>query len=346
MATKIENVGTYVGTIVQSAVSLTKKGFPQWVALLKPKQKYVESATEIEHFQKQGLLQDGKPGYVPWESFDEEIVAYLVLYNSAEEISPNTELLNVQQLNLATGWQPGAFDTLGDLVGQDILFRVEFKSYTNPETGKTTEGNSVTWIDNKDASPERQLKTLDQDAIKGLLAKVSGYGKSGPKPAAATPAKPAASAGTLTKPTVKAGSAPSAPASSPSTAGPASVTTAATAAVTTPVTTTDAAAQQPSVQKKAERQKKAAPAPAPKAAPTPPPAPQAPETTVAGLPSSITMDDAWAYVCNNKGDNEDQVVEEAWISAVSEVAGDRQAENLTEKDWAKVRDITLKDLAA
>ena len=98
------------------------------------------------------------------------------------------------------------------------------------------------------------------------------------------------------------------------------------------------------MQKKAERKK--APAPAPKAAPAPAPAPAPAETNTAGLPVESTMDDAWAYVCSNKGDNEDQVVEEAWLAAMGEVSGDRQPEDLTNKDWAKVRDITLKDLAA
>jgi outer membrane biosynthesis protein TonB len=353
MATKIDRNGVFIGKIVDSALSLTKKGFPQWVALLKATKKYIASPEEIAHFQGQGFLQDGQPGWVDWSTFDEEIVAFLVLYNSTEEISPDTELLNVQQLSAATGWQPPAFDTLANLAGQEILFRVEYDSYTNPETGKVSEGYKVTWIDSKDAPPERQLKSLDAGGIATLMQKVVGYGtigKTAAKPAApAKPTKPVSAAASPKPATPAVASAPSAPAPAPAQPGnpvaaaPQGTTpTANTSPSTTeqrPVVETTPAAQ-PSVEKKAARAKKA-PAPAPVASPAPP----APAQTLGGLPAQSTMEDAWEYVCNNKGDNEDGTVEDAWLSATSEVAANRDVSELSNADWAKVRDITLKDLA-
>jgi hypothetical protein len=217
MPQKIEAPGTYIGKITESAVGLTKKQYPQWVARLAATQKYIDAPEEIKHFQTQGHLKDGQPGYVDWSSFGEEIVAFLVLYNNST-ISPETELLNVKQLNAATGWEAPDFDSLnGDtLIGTEILFRVEYRSYTNPETGKVTEGNSVTWIDSKDASPTPQLKALDTDGIKALAARTMGYGAKPSKPVKPTKPSPAATGPTGTVSSVAGPSSPTAaPASAP-----------------------------------------------------------------------------------------------------------------------------------
>ncbi|KKM68291.1 hypothetical protein LCGC14_1462320, partial [marine sediment metagenome] len=54
--------------------------------------------------------------------------------------------------------------------------------------------------------------------------------------------------------------------------------------------------------------------------------------------------EAWNYLHAHKGDNEDQIVTEAWVSAIEEVGPDREAKDLTEEDWTAVRDIVVKDL--
>ena len=88
MAAKLETAGAYRFRITESGLGLTKKGYPQWVVRLLATEKFVEAPTEVAHFQGQGLLADGKPGWVPWESFGEESVEFFVLFNNADEFTP------------------------------------------------------------------------------------------------------------------------------------------------------------------------------------------------------------------------------------------------------------------
>jgi len=311
---KVETTGTYLWEVLESGVNLTQTGKPQWVARLKATKKYIEDSAEIKHFQGQGLLADGQPAYVDWSSFDEEIVAFMLLFNSADEFSEETAMKNYEQLQTATGWDGQDFDSLPALAGKIILGRVqEKKPYTN-SNGKVVEGGlEVAWIDAPDASPERQLKTVSVDEIKNLNAKLK-IKKA--KPAAAAAPAP------ITKPT----SAPTV-AVAPATAAP-------NAASSAPTTTTPAATATKTKAPKAPKKQAEAPAapPAPAASPVP--------------AKEVTMEDAWAAVCAAKGDNEDQVVEEAWIAATGEIAGDKDQEQVTPAEWAKIRDIVLKDLAA
>ena len=305
MPNKIESIGTYRGTIIEHSLGQTKKKYPQFVARLLATEKYVESPDEIKHFQTQGLLENGEPGWVDWSSFGQEIVMFAVLYNN-EIISPNTELLNVKQLNAATGWEAPDFDSLNNssMVDMTILFRVSAKKgYTTAEgVYKDQAGEiEVSWIDNKDASPTPQLKALNPDEVSAIKSRVSGYSKS------AKPAKPAKPATSVASPS----------------ASPASATT--------------AVSQQPSVAKK-EARKAPTPPPATKA-------PTVAAAAPAGPPAEVTKDEAWDYINARKGTNEDEVVADTWLSVIGEVAGNRQESDLTTTDWAKVRDTVCKDLA-
>lgn len=312
MANKIDNVGTYIFKVLDSVLGTTKNGFPQWVARVKAEQKFVENAEEIAHFQKQGLLADGQPGYVDWTSFDEETTIYAVLFKSASDFSKPNQLLNYDQLQAATGWDGTEFDSLvnGTFVGKSILGRVE----ENEFNGKTT--LRVNWIDKADADPNRSLKSVDTNQVKALSALLKNTsGKATPKAAASAPTKPTkASSPPSSAPAVSSAATPA-----PSTAVPVSAPSAPAVAPTTPKTP------------KGKKAKAEAP-PTEAAAP-------------AGPPAACTKDEAWAYIVEHKGDNEDNVVTDAWISASGEIAGDRDEEALTPADWAKVRDTVLKDLA-
>src|SRR6202012_1155674 len=153
MANKLESKGTYLFKILESGLGLTKNNFPRAILRLAAVQKYIEDAPEIAHFQQQNLLADGKPAYIDWTAFGEETVESFVLFKSASEFTKDTALLNYEQLQIATGWDGLAFDALidGSLVDKVIMGRVDFESYTNPETNKTTEGFRVKWIDKADA---------------------------------------------------------------------------------------------------------------------------------------------------------------------------------------------------
>lgn len=317
---KIETAGVYIGTITESGLSITKNGFPQVLLRLAATKKFVETKEDIEFFQKQGLLQDGQPAYVDWSSFGEEGLYFGVLFKSATEFNKDTALLNYDQLQLATGWDGTEFDsfTTGAFVGTDILFRVqEKKAYINKD-GKQLGGDGtleIGWIDNKDAPPQRQLKSVEADQVKSLNALLKGMGTKVTKPAASAP-------------TTRPGLVPaksSAPSPTPQVTAPFAVTPAVTTAVAAP--------KPPS-----KKTKKTEPAPVVVAPTAPADAPPAPAET--------NQTDAWAFVNASKGSNEDQVVEEAWIDACSEVGSDKEEADFTGADWARVRDIVLKDLAA
>jgi len=174
---KIDLVGTYRGTVEESALGVTKNGFPRWIGRLKATEKYIEAKSELEHY---GLEE---PGWVDWAEYDESIIAYMVLFNDTETFSAETKLQNYDQLQVALNWDGSEFNTLQDdsVVGKKVLFRVEEHEW---------EGNTrleVNWIDDFEASPTRELKKIDSDTIKGLNARLS-FKK---KPTAAKPGKPA-----------------------------------------------------------------------------------------------------------------------------------------------------------
>lgn len=307
---KIDTAGTYIGEVLELGVSLTSTKKPQAVIRLKAVQKYVSDLATMQHFQIT------EPAYVAWDSYDEEIVGFLLLFNSTDEFNAETKMLNYEQLQLALGWNGQSFGDLanGSFVGKRVMFRVDEDTYNDKTSLK------VNWIDAENASPERSLKTLDADTLKGLdsLLKIAKP-KTPVKPAAAA-AKPATPAKPSAKPTT-----PTAPA--PSAAAPAA----------SPATPSAPAPKSPS--KPATKPPQKAPAPAPAAAPAPV------EESAPALANTSTQEAAWAYVTEHKGANEDGAIEDAWLAACNEVGADRNESDFTEADWAKVRNIVIRDLA-
>lgn len=309
----LDSKGTYRFQVLDAAVVTTKKGFPQWVATLAAVEKYVEDAADIEHFQKQNLLMDGQPGWVDWSAFKESITGYFVMFNSAEafitEGPGKTTLMNYEQMQIALGWDGTEFESLADgsQVNKIILGRVDENEYQ----GKTS--LQVNWLDAADASPTRILKNLDAASLKGLTAKLKINATK--KPVA--PAKPATP---VAKPAV-------APASKPAPAAklPAAQTPAASAAA--PATTPVPALKSPSKPGPKEVTEYNDPGPGP------------------ALPTTCDQMGAWETVQACKGTNEDSVIQEAWIAACAEVGGDKDEAQFTPSDWAKIRDVVIRDCA-
>lgn len=54
--------------------------------------------------------------------------------------------------------------------------------------------------------------------------------------------------------------------------------------------------------------------------------------------------EAWEYIQGIKGANEDNVVTETWMSSCGEIGGTRTEDEFLPADWAKVRDLVIKDL--
>ena len=303
---KLESAGTYIGTIVDAALSLTDgRGEPQAVLTLRTDQKFIESREDIEWYQQnQKLFLDNQPGFTAFP--DEEITAYLLLYCFKHQKAitvgeaykadgtGGTEMLNVKQLHEATGWNSPDFEGLTSLKGQQILFRVENQKYTTKD-GQQKEGLRVTWIDNKDASPTRALRQLDPAAIKNAFA---GIPITGTKK---TVAKPVA------KPTVAATVATQSP----------------TVPASAPVATTSATASSPKAPPKRQA-KKAEPEPA-------------------GVTQASAWEYVNA---NKGADQSDDDVAKAWLEATTEVYGDTAEADVTPAQWADVQEKTMQKLAS
>lgn len=298
---QIERPGTYLGTITESTLGQTKTGLPQWIARLTADKLYADNAELLEFYKLK------EAAYVEWPG-EEGITAFLVLFND------KGPLKNYDQLQVATGWDGQDFQTLTDLVGKRLLFRVEEDTYN----GKTS--LKVNWVDAEDAPPERTLKPVAPEVVKDLNSKFLSALK---KPAA--PAKPATAA--KPNPTKPVAPAPTA-AATPATVAPSAETPATT---TAPAANTVTPAKRPPGRPKKET-------------PVPPPPPPADEPQ--GLPVESTKDQAWEYINTPavKGDNADAVIEDAWIAATSEVGPDRHEDTFTGKDWARVLAICVKDL--
>lgn len=305
----IDRIGTFIGTVLESTLGQSSGGNPQWVARLLATKRYIADPEEMKHFNLT------EPAYVDW-NYDESIVAFMVLFTD------KGPLKNYEQLTAATGWKGEDFQELADgsLVGKSILFRVEENNYKD----KTT--LQVGWIDAPDAPPERTLKSVDASKVAELNKLFLANLK---KPAA--PAKPAVAAKPAT-PAVK----PTVPAPKPTTPA-VTPTPAAAPAPSTP--TTVVAAPAPATE--APKTK----TPPPRKQKTPPPPPAA-EPVANGLPEETTKDAAWDYVNTPavKGENDDGVIEDAWIAACNEVGPQRDEATFTGVEWARVRNIIMKDL--
>ena len=309
---QIDRPGVFTGTIVESTLGQTAKGYPQWVARLLAEKKYVTEKDELAHFNIT------EPAYVDW-AFDESLVAYMVLFND------NGPLKNYDQLIAATGWTGQDFQDLTNLVGKKILFRVESEEYNGKNQLK------VVWVDAEDAPPERSLKPAAPDVVKNLNAKfLAGMKKpvAPAKPAAAkasvpaNPTQPAPSAGV---PSAAAQPKPASPnAGEVPNAGPAAP---AAASSTSPVAAAAAGKATPPAKKT-----KAPPAATSNPAP--------------GLPEETTKDAAWEYLNDPavRGQNDEGVIAEAWIAACQEVGPDKDESTFTGKDWASVRNLVIRDV--
>jgi len=69
------------------------------------------------------------------------------------------------------------------------------------------------------------------------------------------------------------------------------------------------------------------------------------ESNASALPTEVSQGKAWEFVCDNKGGNSDSDVQDAWIAACEEVAPDKDEDDFTDGEWAKVRDIVIRDLS-
>lgn len=197
---QIDRSGTFRGRLTEWGVSESSGGYPQFVGRL--------FATEY--------YDDDANAYIPWAEYEQDIIAYLVLY-SMDKAGNWKELSNSKQLKLALGWDGTDFGTLADGDYSDItlMFRVEEHEY---------QGNTklqVQWVDAADANPVRSLTKFDASKLKALTAKFAGVlpapsitpakvGKGKPAPTKPSKGKPAPTEPSKDKPSTSAAPAPAA----------------------------------------------------------------------------------------------------------------------------------------
>lgn len=251
-----------------------------------------------------------EPAWVPWQDNQENIVAFLCLFGA-----------NVEQGEACISEGPDRNDYLNyeqlqkalgwdgqafDTLQDDSFLGKEVLFRCNDDEYEGKASIKVQWVDEKDAPIQRELKKLDDAKLKSLNGLLKG------KPAA--PAKPASKPAAAKPAAGKPGKA--APAATPAAAAPAA---------------------------KAKPKPPTTKAPAAKA---PEPAPEAEENAEASdLPKECGKDDAWNHLLGVKGDTDDSTLAEAWMASCGEVTEGRDEDAFTPKDWAKVRDIVIKDLA-
>lgn len=178
---KLESIGTYRGIIRGTSLAVNEKsGYPQAILQLEATEKFITDASELEHF---GLTE---PAWQAWD-FNQGITAFLVLYKSGEQFSPDTELFHVGNLAEALGWEKGDFEAFanGSFIDKPIQFRVDLNEYNGKTSFKV---QSVAHID---ANPDRTLRPVSDDTLKALKAKVRGYAKKSAAVSAPAKASPA-----------------------------------------------------------------------------------------------------------------------------------------------------------
>ena len=203
MPQMLDRDGVYRGHVLEWAVSKSSGSFPQLVMRLAAEERFNAETG----------------GYEPWNQYEMEIRAYLVLYAANDDGSPK-EMFHVQDLKDALGWDGLSFESLenGEWGDKIVMFRTNVSDYN----GKI----QVQSVGHADAPPITELKRVDTSVLADMTAKYSGMFKantSAPKPAAAPKKTRATKA---TPPPAAASAAPMAPPPpAPTNTTPGSVTT-------------------------------------------------------------------------------------------------------------------------
>ena len=158
--------GAFRGHVLEWAVSKSTGGYPQFVMRLAAEEWYNPETSEYE----------------PWNQYEQEIRAYLILYAANQDGSPK-EMFHVNDIKAALGWDGLSFESLenGEWGDKVVMFRTSVSDYN----GKI----QVQSIGHADAPPITELKRVDTPALAAMTAKYSGMltaNTSAPKPAAAS----------------------------------------------------------------------------------------------------------------------------------------------------------------
>jgi len=157
--------GAFRGHVLEWAVSKSIGGYPQFVMRLAAEEWYNPETNEYE----------------PWNQYEQEIRAYLILFAAEKDGSPK-EMFHVDDIKSALDWDGLSFESLenGEWGDKVVMFRTSVSDFN----GKI----QVQSIGHKDAPPITELKRVDTSVLADMTAKYAGMFKantSAPKPAAA-----------------------------------------------------------------------------------------------------------------------------------------------------------------
>lgn len=303
---QIDRTGTFRCQATEWAVSKSSGGYPQLVARL-----YM-----IEYYDQQ------EKEWVDFSEFQMEITAYWILYGRVKGTDNRGPTLNCQQVMKVFGWDGKSFATLAAGDYTDLLFQVRIDENTYPEA-KTP--YQVGWLDVSDADPNRQLKKLNVEELKGLDVEFAG----------------------LLKPTPKAVSAAKAPPKMPSkvTAPPVVGSDKEIVTVTGVVNQSMAEETPPETaeQRKAKMAAKSARLRAEaKKKPTLPVPPMHPPVT-GQINSDCTKQLAWEAIVELRDpEKTDEELRTSWTAAINEIAGPGVSdEKITGNQWNDIKDKVL-----
>ncbi|MEM8737245.1 MAG: hypothetical protein AAGG38_02040 [Planctomycetota bacterium] len=292
-----DRIGTFRGVIEKSAVDESKNGWPRFIAAIRVDEYYDPTGE---------LTEDGEPGYIPWGQYEMGGTGYFTLYGKSGATATCAAIMALLD------WNGYDFEALAnaDLEDKRVLIRVVEDTYPQAKSPF-----KIDWIEDPDAPPTRELKSLDSNGLKALTVKFKGQAP-GPvaKPATA-PAKPPAAS----KP--KGAAKPKAESGAPSGGGGGGGGEGKPQAPAKPATPT------PSTTKNSTP-----------ASPASSPADDAPAPVA-------NSDEAWASVYASKPDAlADDALAELWTEAVSFVSGGDPSKELTPEQWTQVRDDVLRDI--
>lgn len=340
----IDRPGAYRGNPTEWVVNETTNGFPQLVIRLNALEIYDEDGKLGASLNPP--IPDSAGKWIPW-NYGFDIVGYFVL------VTKKGPTLNTQQIMSALGWDGRSFDALqnGEYANTMVLFRVEDKVYQGQPQ------RQATWIDRHDASPVRQLRTLDSGKFAAMQSKWVGQLSQ----VAAPPAAPAAPGAPVPAAPAPVAPVPGSPVAAPVPVavqpqavvapGPAAVAVTPAQPQPQPQPAAPAPTAAPAATPKRGRgrpkgSKNRATASAPVASATPPPvvAPT-PQQSQANVPCS--KQECWDAVISVAGSNSDQdKLSELWVSQVQVHNSDGDDSQLTNEQWGQVRDSIITSLAA
>ena len=142
---KFDREGRFRGPIMESGVSRSTGGFPQFVAKIMATEFYDVTTKE----------------WIPWQEYSQSGTAFLILAGANEKAT-----INAKNLVEALGWDGVSYGTLNDT--DYTATPIQFDVKDNDEYGF-----QIDLIHAADADPNRVVGKLDADKIKDLDAKFS-----------------------------------------------------------------------------------------------------------------------------------------------------------------------------